>query len=150
MNRSRYVVVLAAALVASFAPSTAKAQARLPNDSLEIGRRYATWILTGQVDSLVAHMSAGTLNAFGGRDGLTRTILEIPMRAGQITSVSEERFVWRNGQRQYWHGVNTTSLGEPLLVRIVLSSSGEMTGLGLNPLSMAPPIDSGGPPIRKP
>lgn len=150
MNPSKYDLAMAAAVVGSIAASPVEAQTRLPDDSLEIGRRYATWFLTSQVDSLVVHMSARTLDALGGRDGLTRAMLNVAARAGQIQSVSEERFVWRNGQRQYWHGVNTTMLGEPLLVRIVLSSSGEMTGLGLGPMSMAPPIDSGGPPIRKP
>ncbi|HEX6053233.1 MAG TPA: hypothetical protein VFZ21_28390 [Gemmatimonadaceae bacterium] len=149
MNTSAHTIVLVAALALS-SSSAATAQTPLPNDSLEIGRRYVRWFLTGQVDSLAAHMSERTLSALGGRDELRRRMLEVAARAGETREVVEERFAWRNGQRQYWHAVNTTALGEPLLVRIVISPSGEMTGLGLGPMSQSPPVDSGGPPIRKP
>lgn len=146
------ILAVTVALAAGLgAPATTRAQtASLPADSLEIGRRYATWLLTSQVDSLAAHMSAGTLSALGGRDGLTQTMADVAARAGQALAVVEERFVWRNKQRQYWQARNMSVLGEPLLIRIVIAPSGEMTGLGLNPQSAAPPIDSGGPPIRRP
>lgn len=149
MHTLSHGVALLAALTLS-AASAATAQSPLPNDSLEIGRRYVRWFLTSQVDSLVAHMSERSLSGLGGREGLLQRMMEVAARAGETKGVVEERFAWRNGQRQYWHAVNTTLLGEPLLVRIVISPSGEMIGLGLGPMSQAPPVDSGGPPIRKP
>ena len=150
MDVSSRVVAALLAVGVSVGAAPAWAQARLPNDSLEVGRRYVRWFLTSQVDSLAAHMSPGALDAVGGRDGLTRRAVEVAARAGQTQGVVEERFVWRNGQRQYWHAVNTTLLGEPLLVRIVMAPNGAMTGLGLGPRSSAPPVDSGGPPIKAP
>lgn len=149
MNTSKHTVALVAALALSMG-SAATAQSSLPNDSLEIGRRYARWFLTGQVDSLVTHIPERSLSALGGRESLMQRMMEVAARAGETQGVVEERFAWRNGQRQYWHAVNTTLLGEPLLVRIVISPNGEMIGLGLGPMSQAPPVDSGGPPIRKP
>jgi hypothetical protein len=150
MNLFRSGVAAVAAVLSLSISHDLRAQSPLPNDSLEIGRRYVKWFLTSEVDSLVAHMSERTLAALGGRDGLTTQMVQVAARAGQTGSVVEERFAWRNGQRQYWHAVNTTMLGEPLLVRIVIAPNGEMTGLGLGPLSGAPPVDSGGPPIRRP
>lgn len=149
MNTSKHALALVAALVLS-SGSEAMAQSPLPNDSLEIGRRYARWFLTSQVDSLVAHIPERSLSAIGGRDALMQRMMEVAARAGETQGVVEERFAWRNGQRQYWHAVNTTLLGEPLLVRIVISPNGDMIGLGLGPMSQAPPVDSGGPLIRKP
>ena len=149
MNTPKHALALVAALVLS-SGSEAMAQSPLPNDSLEIGRRYARWFLTSQVDSLVAHIPERSLSAIGGRDALMQRMMEVAARAGETQGVVEERFAWRNGQRQYWHAVNTTLLGEPLLVRIVISPNGDMIGLGLGPMSQAPPVDSGGPPIRKP
>lgn len=149
MNTPKHALALVAALVLS-SGSEAMAQSPLPNDSLEIGRRYARWFLTSQVDSLVAHIPERSLSAIGGRDALMQRMMEVAARAGETQGVVEERFAWRNGQRQYWHAVNTTLLGEPLLVRIVISPNGEMIGLGLGPMSQAPPVDSGGPLIRKP
>ena len=150
MKSLKHVALLPAAAFLLAAPALAHAQSRLPDDSLAIGRRYATWFLSSQIDSLAASMSPGTLTALGGRDGLAQRMAEIAARAGQVTGVVEERFVWRNGQRQYWHVVNTTGVSEPVAVRIVISPKGEMVGFGVNPLSSVPPIDSGGPPIRKP
>jgi hypothetical protein len=150
MTSPKHVVPIGAAALLLVAPLFLHAQSRLPDDSLAIGRRYATWFLTSQIDSLTANMSAGTLTALGGRDGLTQRMAEIAARAGQVTGVVEERFVWRNGQRQYWRVVNTTGVSEPVAIRIVISPKGEMIGFGANPLSSVPPIDSGGPPIRKP
>ncbi len=149
MNTPKHALALVAALVLS-SGSEAMAQSPLPNDSLEIGRRYARWFLTSQVDSLVAHIPERSLSAIGGRDALMQRMMEVAARAGETQGVVEERFAWRNGQRQYWHAVNTTLLGEPLLVRIVISPNGDMIGLGLGPMSQAPPVDSGGPLIRKP
>ena len=150
MKSSRHAARIGAAAFLVMIPSFAHAQSRLPDDSLAIGRRYATWFLSSQIDSLAANMSPASLNGLGGRDGLAQRMAEIAARAGQVTGVVEERFVWRNGQRQYWHVVNTTGVSEPVAVRIVLSVKGEMIGFGVNPLSSVPPIDSGGPPIRKP
>ena len=150
MTSPKHVLPIGAAAFLLVAPPFLHAQSRLPDDSLARGRRYATWFLTSQIDSLTANMSPGTLTALGGRDGLTQRMAEIAARAGQVTGVVEERFVWRNGQRQYWRVVNTTGVSEPVAIRIVISSKGEMIGFGANPLSSVPPIDSGGPPIRKP
>lgn len=150
MKSPKHVALLGAAALFLTATSAVNAQSRLPDDSLARGRRYATWFLTSQVDSFAANMSPSALTGLGGREGLMQRMAEIAARAGQTTGVVEERFVWRNGQRQYWHVVNTTGVSEPVAVRIVLTPKGEITGFGVNPLSSVPPIDSGGPPIRKP
>ncbi len=115
--------------------------AALPPDSFDLARKYTQWFYTQQFDSLVAHHAAEgvTSGELGAR--LAGNYKEMVERAGKEIWVTDERFITRNGQRQYWRTATFTGLDEPLLVRWVMNAKGEITGLGLGPKSAAPPID---------
>jgi len=141
------VIVTTAAPAQSTATSAATARpalpapAALPPDSFDLARKYTKWFYDQQVDSLVAHHSpdgrkdaelpARLLNSY---KGLTE-------HAGKEVWVTDERFITRNGQRQYWRTATFSAFAEPVLVRWVMNAKGEITGLGLGPKSDAPPID---------
>jgi hypothetical protein len=115
--------------------------AQLPADSMELARKYTRWLYTAQADSLLAHHTADARARTGVKEQLAGSSAELTARAGTEVSVVEEKFVTRNGRRQYWRTANFSSIGEPMLVRWVISPSGEIEGLGLGPRSQAPPID---------
>ncbi|MEO7457542.1 MAG: hypothetical protein ABIY52_14865 [Gemmatimonadaceae bacterium] len=111
---------------------------KLPNDSMEIGRRYAQWLLTSLSDSLVAHEGG---DRKGTRADYDQTAIQLAARAGTEVKVLEEKFITRNNLRQYWRTSEFTSMTEPLLLRFVISEKGELMGMGAGPKSQAPPID---------
>ncbi len=138
---------LTLALLASD-PARADAQQRLPSDSLAIARRWSGWFLTGHADSLAATATPDFLADMGGVDGLRDAQGMVAQRAGLAMRVIEERFVWRNGRRQYWRTMEMTNFPEPFVMRFVMLESGRLAGLGLGPLSAVPAADSGGPAIK--
>ena len=107
---------------------------------MEIARKFTQWLYTGMADSLAAH---GTEDARAEmtKDFYTNALLEITTRAGVEDVVLEEKFVTRNGARQYWRTAKFTAFDEPVMIRWVITPTGEIAGLGMNPESRAPPID---------
>lgn len=144
---TRALALAAGALLLAAAESPAQ---RLPTDSLAIARRYAQWFLGGQTDSLVAHIPPAALADLRGREGIAQAQQTVSDRAGREAAVIEERFVWRGGKRQYWRTMQMTGMEEHFLLRFVLESDGRIGGYGLGLAQQAPPVDSGGPPIRRP
>jgi hypothetical protein len=139
-------LVLAAPLAsAQGAPAAAASRpavpAALPADSFELARKYTRWFYEQQVDSLVAHHSPEGRKDAGLPARLLNSGNELAERAGKELWVTDERFITRNGQRQYWRTATFSGFNEPVLVRWVMNSKGEITGLGLGPRSDAPPID---------
>lgn len=143
-------LLLGASLVALAIAPRAHAQAAppLPADSLEFGRAATRWLVNGAVDSLWARVTPADRGIFASRDSLAQAVLGFAARAGSIQGKVEERFVWRGGQRQYWQTVNASNVPEPIVVRWVMRPDGRMSGLGINPVSNTPPVDSGGPVIK--
>lgn len=144
-----FVLVLTASVAsitsAQAAPAAAAARpappAALPADSFDLARKYTQWFYTQQVDSLVAHHSPEGQKDAGLPARLVNSNKELASRAGKELWVTDERFITRNGQRQYWRTATFSGFSEPVLVRWVMNSKGEITGLGLGPKSDAPPID---------
>ena len=129
-----------AAPAASATPAR-PAPAKLPADSLELARKYARWFYTAQTDSLVAHSALGNQTVDQMKAQITGSLGELTSRAGTEVEVLEEKFVTRNGRRQYWRTAKFSDFGEPLLIRFVLDEKGLINGFGLGPKSQAPPID---------
>lgn len=124
---------------------TARAQAPASVDSLALARMFTQWFYDGQFDSLSAHTEAG----FSERATPARYASQadqLSRFAGRELEVLEEKFVLRNGRPQYWRTAVFSDLEEPVLVRWVIDGNGQIIGLGLGPLSQAPPID----PPKKP
>jgi hypothetical protein len=136
-------VVLASPLSAQ-SPATPAAPrakpARLPVDSMEIARRYTTWLYTAMADSLAAHGTPDS-KAEMSRDFYVDALTRITANAGVEEAVLEEKFVTRNGARQYWRTAKFSNYAEPIMIRWVITANGEIAGLGMNPESQAPPID---------
>ena len=79
----------------------------------------------------------------GSPSAITDQFAQIAAQIGNEVQVVEERWVRRNGNRQYWRVARFSDFAdEPVVLRIVISPSGEMTGVGFNPLSQVPPIDA--------
>jgi len=110
-------------------------------DSLALARQYTAWFYTGQVDSLIAHHAADARSDTTLRRRLVQQSEQVALRAGDETAVIEEKFVKRNGRTQYWRTARFSTFPEPFLVRWVMNPDGTIGGLGLGPLSQAPPID---------
>ena len=115
--------------------------AALPADSFDLARKYTKWFYEQRVDSLVAHHPAEARKDPALATRLLDSYKGLSEHAGKELWVTDERFITRNGQRQYWRTATFSGFDEPVLVRWVMNSKGEITGLGLGPKSDAPPID---------
>ena len=141
--------ITTAAAAQGSAPTPTPAAARpalpapgaLPADSFELARKYTKWFYDQQVDSLVAHHSPDARKDAELPSRLVNSYKGLTDHAGKEVWVTDERFITRNGQRQYWRTATFSGFNEPVLVRWVMNSKGELTGLGLGPKSDAPPID---------
>lgn len=116
------------------------AQERLPADSMELGRKYTLWFYTNLPDSLLAHMDSASRARMTIAE-IEQTMAQVAIRAGNEVSVIEEKFITRNGARQYWRTAKMDIMEEPFLLRWVITPKGEIAGVGMGPLSQAPPID---------
>jgi hypothetical protein len=126
---------------AAAAPAARPAPAKLPADSVEIARKYTRWFYTSLTDSLVAHTNPGGRTADAIKGFYGDRLSELTGRAGTETEVLEEKFITRNGQRQYWRTAKFSDFAEPLLIRFVIDEKGTIFGFGMGPKSSAPPID---------
>jgi hypothetical protein len=124
------------------APATARPKlAQLLPDSLERARRYATWLLTSRSDSLFASLDSAGRAQFGSMSTFDEITADLAARAGAEDRVIQERWVTRLGKRQYWRTSKYSASEEPIIVRLVMLPTGQLAGIGVNPLSQAPPID---------
>jgi hypothetical protein len=126
---------------AAVQPAPAAKPLPLPADSFDLARKYTRWFYERQVDSLVAHHVPELRQQPGLPARITGSIDELATRAGKEVWVTDERFVTRNGQRQYWRTATFSDFAEPLLFRWVINSRGEISGIGMGPKSQAPAID---------
>ena len=150
MLKQSLIAVLLAGTAASLHAQTPAAAAaapaaaprvRLPADSLAIARKYANWVWTSQIDSIFAHSRTET-RTDEARAQFMDMMAQVAARAGTEDRMVEERWVRRNGNRQYWRVVNMTDFhDEPIVLRIVMLPDGNWGGMGLGPLSQVPPID---------
>lgn len=148
MNRALMTALVLLGLAAGPArsqdstPSPAPAAPQqLPADSIAIARRYATWFLSHQADSLVAHLPAEERQQAGSVDKMSDQMMQFAARAGTEIELLEERWVRRNGKRQYWRKAVYSLAPEPVLLRLVILPDGSLGGIGLGLASQPPPID---------
>lgn len=124
------------------APATsAAAPARLPDDSMAIARRWVQHLYASRFDSALAMMAPDARAQMGSAAEFENRWMGFVAQAGSEVEVTEERWVRRNGQRQYWRTARFTDAPEPLMVRIVILVDGTIGGIGINPASQPPPID---------
>jgi len=106
---------------------------------MERARKFTKWFYSNQLDSLVAQVDSA--NKVQARSQLVQNLMQLAEKAGEEVSVIEEKFITRNGQRQYWRPAKFSTMDEPILIRWVMTPKGEYGGMGLSPLRNAPPID---------
>jgi hypothetical protein len=123
------------------APAARPKPAQLAPDSLERARKFTLWLYTNQTDSLFAYMDSASRKELKVAKAYEETVAELAMRAGSEVQLLEERWVTRNGRRQYWRKARFSGVAEPFLVRWVMDAPGTIGGLGLGLASQAPPID---------
>lgn len=134
-------VILAAVLaVGAAAPVAARQTPAARPDSLALARKYSTWFNGGQYDSLFAHTAEGAKQNLTAEWWRERGD-EMALRLGTEVEVIEERFRMRNGRPQYWRTARYSDFAQPFLLRFVLDGEGKIDGLGMGPLSQAPPTD---------
>ena len=149
MRRTRSALLLAIALAASAsaqatlpaAPAPRPKPAQLLPDSLERARKFTAWLYTNQTDSLFAYMDTASQRELKTPKALEESVAQLATRAGSEDQLLEERWVTRNGRRQYWRKARFSGIAEPFLVRWVLDAPGTIGGLGMGLASQAPPID---------
>jgi hypothetical protein len=123
------------------APATRAKPRQLAPDSLERARKFTAWLYTNQTDSLFAYMDSASRQELKVPKALEETVANLAMRAGTEEQLLGERWVTRNGRRQYWRTAKFSGVAEPFLVRWVLDAPGTIGGIGLGLASQAPPID---------
>lgn len=138
MRHIRKTLALAAMVMGTRA---APAQTHQPIDSLALARQYTQWFYAGMADSLLAHYDPADSTNRGTAEDILGALDQLTSRAGNEVSVIEEKFVKRNHRTQYWRTAKFDNMDEPILLRWVILPGGYIGGLGLGPLSQAPPID---------
>ena len=115
---------------------------KLDNDSLEFARQVTLWFYSGQVDSLWAHTSPEWQSAMGSKDRWSAMFGDFIQRLGSETELVQERWIKRNGQRQYVRVLRAAEFSEePVAIRWVILPGKRLGGAGMNPLSRMPPAD---------
>jgi hypothetical protein len=132
---------LSSAQTAPAAPIPRPKPKQLAPDSLERARKFTLWLYTNQTDSLFANMDSASQKDLKTPKALEETVAQLATRAGSEEQLLEERWVTRNGRRQYWRKAKFSGIAEPFLVRWVLDAPATIGGVGLGPASQAPPID---------
>jgi hypothetical protein len=125
------------------APAPAPRPAKLDYDSVAFGRQVTIWFYAGQLDSLWAHTDPALRERMGGtKEGWNQPMSQFLERVGSEASLVEERWILRNGARQYVRVFNGTEFTqEPVALRWVLLPGKMIAGSGMNPLSRMPPAD---------
>ena len=112
---------------------------------LTLGRHYTEWFFAGRTDSLIAHMSPGSVEASGGAAGILNQRDQVSARAGKETVLLEEKMTWRRGLPQFWHEAMFENFAEPVVIRWVMDDAGAIVGIGLGPKSQTPDVDAAPP-----
>jgi hypothetical protein len=123
------------------APASRPRPAQLAPDSLERARKFTAWLYTNQTDSLFTYMDSASQRELKAPQGIEQMVAQLATRAGSEEQLLEERWVTRNGRRQYWRKARFSGVAEPFLVRWVLVAPGSIAGFGFGLASQAPPVD---------
>jgi hypothetical protein len=110
-------------------------------DSLALARKWTGWFYANRMDSLSSAFQP-TQQTPELRQNLERYLVDLIARGGSEAQVVDEKFIKRNGNTQYWRTAKfATYDAEPIQIRWAVNTKWEIIGIGINPQSMAPPID---------
>lgn len=131
----------AALLTAIFAVPASAQSSAYKTDSLARARQITQWFYLQQFDSLFWNSDPESRKEMKTTEAYEDALGQLRSRAGVEESVIEEKFVKRNGNTQYWRTAKFSTAPEPILLRWAFNNKGELTGIGMGPLSQAPAID---------
>src|SRR3954466_11051656 len=109
----------AAAVAQTPAPTPVRRPAprQLEPDSLDRARKFTAWLYTNQTDSLFAYMDSASRKELKTSRAIEDWVAGLATEAGSEEQLIEERWVTRNGRRQYWRKAKFSGVAEPFLVR---------------------------------
>ncbi len=139
----RSTLYLAALLLAPAALNAqAASPAAAPTDAQLIakGRQLTDWWYAGQADSIYAIMTPDARAKMDKGEFLQQRDM-ILARIGSEVIVVEDKMTLRKGNRQYWRESKVETMDEPVVMRWVFDTEGNVIGLGINPKSAAPAPD---------
>lgn len=136
----RHFTLAALLTVIVAVPASAQSSA-YKSDSLARARQITQWFYLQQFDSLFWNSDAESRKEMKSAAAYEDALSQLRSRAGVEESVIEEKFVKRNGNTQYWRTAKFSTAPEPMLIRWAFNTRGELTGIGMGPLSQAPPVD---------
>lgn len=140
MRRTRSLVLTLCLMLGVAAVESAAQTRPLPSDSLVRARRASTLLIAGHADSVIDLIPNASEQM---KQQIHSAAETFTTRAGSERSLIEERWIWRQGRRQYWRILETTgAVPEPVVIRWVFLDSGAIAGIGVGLLSSVPPIDS--------
>ena len=106
---------------------------------LAASRKYTEWFYTSRTDSLLAYHVPAARPASG--TFYTDRLAQLTANAGSEQQLLDEKFIRRNGGRQYWRTARFSNIQEPIVLRWVIVDDGRIAGFGMNPQSQNPPTD---------
>ena len=145
-------LILAAAVTGAAAPLAAQSADKPAGPAtltsadsaryLEIGKSATRWMLAGHADSLATALDPEALEKAGGVNGLKAMHDQMQERIGPQTRLVQQKLTRRNGMVQFWHEAEFTNFtDEAVVIRWVMNDKMKIVGVGMNPLSKAPPVD---------
>jgi len=136
--------IVAAALLLVATPLAAQSAGPSPSDAevRQLGDRLSRWLLTGQADSVLAHMTQQLREKIGGRDGVAEAAAELVSELGAETAVHVQSVTRGKGVPEYWR-LSSFSLvdDEPVVFHWMFDAAGDASGLGISSLADTPPAD---------
>jgi hypothetical protein len=131
---------LLVALVLVTSPLAAQTSAPSDAEVKVLGARITQWVMTGRIDSALAHMSPKLVEGFGGRDAMASASEELQADFGREKEVLMESVTRYQGAAEYWRMVLFTEYDEePFVWHWVFDDDGLAIGLGLTNLGSTPP-----------
>lgn len=132
-------VTLTLLIVALTACSREPTATVLPDDLLELGRTYTSWLYTGNSDALWARFSPEARQLFGNDAGLRRFAEQVRRDAGAERALVEERLTPWLGSQIYSRVAAFTGMPRPVLVQWILNAEGLVLGLLVQPMEEPAP-----------
>ena len=130
---------LLACLVLAAAPAGAQSAAPSDADVKALGAQMTRWVLAGEADSLIAHMSPQLLQGIGGKAAVEAAASDLAINIGKETAVLMETVTRGQGVPEYWRLARYSEAeGEPFVWHWVFGPDGLAAGVGFTPLSDTP------------
>lgn len=134
------LLALATLVAAPLAAQTSAAST--PSDSvlMQRGRNLTTWLLAGQADSVLAHMTTDTHAKVGGRDGVLSLAGKLASQLGAEADVVDEKLTRSAGTAEYRRQSRfDVFVDEPIVFMWRFDATGKVDSARIAPASQVLP-----------